>query len=120
MSLVYHTNVRFVWYKVSGINFTLQVLFKINIYRDNFDCMVLLLHLYSTLKMVMKGKKVFKMKNMPSRPPVFSSVLCYLSLEYWKAPEYLYGVFGVLFALIWITYIVAFFTEEEVDLFEGK
>jgi len=64
--------------------------------------------------------KVLKRSNLPTRLPLWQSVVCLLALEHWNAPEWLYGVAGFLFLLLWIASIVTLIKEEQVDLLEKK
>lgn len=68
----------------------------------------------------MKEVKVVKRSNMPIRFPLWQTVTCLLALEHWNAPEWLYGVMGLFFILIWVAGILTFFKEKEIDLFENK
>lgn len=63
----------------------------------------------------MKKKKVLSLKSLPAKLPITSTVTCALALYYWKAPEWLWGVFGILFAFAWVTVIFNKVIEEEVD-----
>lgn len=64
--------------------------------------------------------KVLKRSNLPTRLPLWQSVTCLLALEHWNAPEWLYGVAGFFFLLLWIASIVTLIKEEQVDLLESK
>jgi len=64
--------------------------------------------------------KVLKRSNLPTRLPLWQSVTCLLALEHWNAPEWLYGVAGFFFLLIWIAGIVLLVKEQEVDLLKNN
>lgn len=66
----------------------------------------------------MKKRKVIK--NTPSRLPVIASLVAYLCLDKWNAPEWLWGVMGVIFAVIWILAVVDIWNCERIDIFETK
>lgn len=68
----------------------------------------------------MKEVKVISNKNLQSRLPLLSTLVTILALDYWKAPEWLWGCLGLLFLLMWITSIVRLVNEESVDVFEEK
>lgn len=63
-------------------------------------------------------KKRITIKNRPLRLPVVSTVLTYLCMDYWKAPEWFWGVMAVLFLVLWIIVIIDIVTRVEIDLFE--
>jgi hypothetical protein len=63
----------------------------------------------------MKKRKVLDRKRLPARLPLFQSIVCWLALKHWNAPEWLYGVLGVVFLIYWIASIYAFYTQKEVD-----
>ena len=66
-----------------------------------------------------KAKKVIAYNNLPSRLPVVATVTCWLALEHWHAPQWLYGVFGFFFLIGWIACIVGLVTEEAIDLLKN-
>ena len=57
---------------------------------------------------------------MPSRLPIYQSLVCWLSLEHWTAPQWLYGAMGVLFLILWGAAIYGLATEEEIDLLKNN
>jgi len=67
----------------------------------------------------MKELKVLKRNNMPTRLPLWQSVTCLLALEHWNASEWVYGVMGLLFLLIWVASIVMLVKEKQIDLLEN-
>jgi len=67
---------------------------------------------------IMKTNKVLKSNNLPSRLPFFPTVITIIALDYWNAPQWLWGMLGVLFLLWWITSIINIATQKEVDLFK--
>jgi hypothetical protein len=64
----------------------------------------------------MKSRKVLSRKNIPSKLPIWNSLTCWLSLEYFKAPQWLYGAMGVLFVIIWTYCILYILTEKQTEL----
>ena len=62
--------------------------------------------------------KQISWKCLPTPIPVNSSVLCWLALDHWKAPGWLYGACGVLLGVIWVAWIYGLFAYETVDIFE--
>lgn len=65
-------------------------------------------------------QRVVMFKNLPSRPPVFQSITMWLLLDRTQASGVWWGVSATLFAVVWIGWIVAQFTEQPTDVFEGK
>lgn len=66
----------------------------------------------------MDTKKVISSKNLPTKIPVLSTVVYATALDYWNAPQWLWGAVGLLMALAWIGSIIAKVREEEEDIFE--
>ncbi|WP_254562171.1 hypothetical protein [Dyadobacter diqingensis] len=64
----------------------------------------------------MKRNKVIKRNNLPTNLPFGGSALWFTVLHYWKAPEWLWGAFGLTFLVIWGTAIWARYNEEKIDL----
>lgn len=66
-----------------------------------------------------KPKKVLKANNLPSRLPIWTTLVTWLALDYWKAPQWLYGAAGFLFFILWLNAIDGIATEEKIDLFKN-
>lgn len=64
--------------------------------------------------------KVLKRNNLPTRLPLWQSITCLLALEHWNAPEWMYGVMGLLFLSLWIASIIMLAKEEGVDLLKNN
>lgn len=64
--------------------------------------------------------KVIKRKNLPQRLPLFDTLLASLALDHWNAPQWLWGVFGALFVIYWISALFSIRGETEVDMFNEK
>jgi hypothetical protein len=67
----------------------------------------------------MKTKKVLKQSNLPSKLPIGQTLLTILALDYWNAPQWLWGAFGLLFVIAWVGSIYSLCTEKGVDLLEN-
>lgn len=67
----------------------------------------------------MKPKKVLRPNNLPTRIPLGMTVLCWLALDHWNAPQWLYGAAALLFVILWINAIHGIATEEKIDLFKN-
>lgn len=65
-----------------------------------------------------KDKKVIKSSNFPSRLPIYSAALCWLFLDYYNAPDWLWGCLITLWSLVAVGFIVSKWQEEDVDIFE--
>jgi hypothetical protein len=59
-------------------------------------------------------------KNGKPRVPIISAMVVYLMLEKFSAPEWLYGVFGIIYLVGIITAIALIIYGEQVDLFEEE
>lgn len=66
----------------------------------------------------MKKRKVISDDALPSRIPVTQAVVCWLALDHWHAPQWLYGAMGLVFVLAIIAGIVGIAKQEKVDIFE--
>ena len=64
----------------------------------------------------MEIKKVIKRKYLPSRSPLASSIVYLLALEYWNAPQWAWGCVCFLIILVWVNFIISFFSEEGIDI----
>lgn len=60
--------------------------------------------------------KELKNANMPSRPPIISTLVVWMALDHWHAPMWLYGALGTLYLFIWVGLIYAMFSSESVDI----
>jgi hypothetical protein len=67
----------------------------------------------------MKAKKVLKSNNLPSRLPIFPTLSTGIALDYWNAPQWLWGALGFLFLIAWIAAIYQIATQESVDLLKN-
>jgi len=66
----------------------------------------------------MSNKKVISYKNLPTRFPLQSTILYVMALFYFNAPQWLFGVVGVLLVLMWATWVYSVFEKEKVDVSE--
>lgn len=64
--------------------------------------------------------KVIHTKNLPARLPIVPMVVCWLALDHWNAPQWLYGVFAALFGIVVIAFFISKHKEEDVDIFKDK
>jgi len=61
-------------------------------------------------------KKTIKNSNLPAKLPIGSTIMYYMALDYYKAPEWLWTLATLLFSLIWIGSIIKYFTHESFDV----
>ncbi len=62
--------------------------------------------------------KVISWKNLPTRLPVWPSIIIWLLMDRVHPPEWLVGVGYTIMVLIWIMAIVSMVTETKVDIFD--
>lgn len=68
----------------------------------------------------MKKKKVIKLSNLPSRLSLLSYATIFLLLDRFHPSLVWYGVAYTVMSLSLLSTIYGFFTEETVDIFDGK
>lgn len=64
-------------------------------------------------------KKVISRKNLPNKMPVTFTIVCFLAMDYWGAPQWLFGAIGLLVLLLWIGFFYSLVNNDEVDLFDA-
>lgn len=64
--------------------------------------------------------KVIKRGNMPSRLPTINTVVIVMALDYWNAPEWLWGALLFLLAILWIASIARMARSASIDVFKTK
>lgn len=62
--------------------------------------------------------KVIKRSNFPTKLPIMATVFWCLCMDYWHAPQWLYGVYFTIFGIAWIGAIYQMLREEDTDIFE--
>lgn len=68
----------------------------------------------------MKNKKVIDPKNLPIRLPFWPTLLAVLSLDYWSAPEWMWGTVICLLAIWWFIALWVVDKEEKIDLMSER
>lgn len=68
----------------------------------------------------MKKNKVIKSSSIETSSPMATTILYVLAMDYWNAPQWLWGAFGLILLAMWVLYFYSFFTEERVDLFKDS
>ena len=63
-----------------------------------------------------KTRKVLQQNNLPTKLPLWQTAVAFLLMERFNAPEWLWGVFGFFFFIVWCTNIYSLVTQENVDL----
>ena len=66
----------------------------------------------------MKKRKVLKLGNLQTKPPIWSTITAAMALDYWNAPQWIYGAVGLIFIIGWASCIYHMITEEVVDIFD--
>lgn len=64
--------------------------------------------------------KVISPKNEATKLPLWSTLISWLVLDRTQPPQWVWGVVGTIFALIWIASIVGIIRQEHVDIFKDK
>lgn len=64
----------------------------------------------------MEIKKVISRKNLPVKLPFVQTLSVITALDYWKAPQYLWGSVGLFYVVIWAATFYAMGTQKEVDI----
>ncbi len=68
----------------------------------------------------MQKQNVISYKNIPTKCPTITTIVIYLMLKHFNAPEWIWGISGALLAIKWIDFIVSFFREKPIDIFQNK
>ncbi|WP_421977847.1 hypothetical protein [Roseivirga seohaensis] len=66
----------------------------------------------------MEKRNVISRKNLPKNLPFMGTLTCILALDYWNAPEWLWGVIGALLLISWIVVIAARLKDTEIDVLD--
>ncbi len=66
----------------------------------------------------MEKRQAIDPKNLPGRPPITLTLLVWIALEHWHAPEWAYGMAITFGVLLWGVALYGLFTEEYVDVFK--
>jgi len=64
----------------------------------------------------MESKKVISKNNLPTRSPILSTVVYVLAMDYWNAPQWLFGAVALILLFIWIAWIISLFNQDEIDV----
>lgn len=57
--------------------------------------------------------------NLPPKLPALGTLVIYMALDYFHAPQWLWGAAVVVLAIVWIVMIVALANAKYVDLLPG-
>lgn len=68
----------------------------------------------------MKKRRVISGKQLPSNPPLVSTLVYWLALDKLAAPGWAWGVVGTIMAVIWIAWIVDAFNRESVEVIDRR
>lgn len=64
--------------------------------------------------------KVIDNKNLPTKPPIFPTLVTAIALDYWHAPQWLWGALGLFWVIVWIACISVISKQEKTDIFAEK
>jgi hypothetical protein len=59
-------------------------------------------------------------KNLPTKLPITPTLTIFLAMDYWDAPEWLFGVVCFSAAIIWAATIYSIWNENTEDVFKDK
>lgn len=68
----------------------------------------------------MKEMKKISRKNLPATLPLFKAMFLFMFMDYYNAPEWLWGIVIFLALIVFGLSIYSLSTEKLVDLFEGE
>ena len=66
----------------------------------------------------MKKFKVIHAKNLPGKLPIYPTIITWLALDHWRAPEWLYGSFAFLGGLMWALCVIKIIHQQTEDIFK--
>lgn len=61
-------------------------------------------------------RKVISHKNLPKKSPILATVVYVLAMDYWNAPQWFIGAFGLLLVFIWLSWLYSIFNQDEIDI----
>lgn len=61
-------------------------------------------------------RKVLSYKSLPARSPLFSSIVLWMMLDYYKAPGWVWGVVGTCVILWAAAWLIEVFSADHIDL----
>ena len=56
-------------------------------------------------------------KNLPTRLPITPTLTIFLAMDYWNAPEWVFGIVCFSAAIIWAAAIYSISTQKTEDVF---
>lgn len=65
-------------------------------------------------------QKVIRWSNLPVRSPIPATVIYITALDYWNAPQWTWGIFGLILFVMWGNWVLSFFSQESVNIFEDN
>lgn len=64
----------------------------------------------------MKKEEKLSRAELQSYPPIWETAVCYLLLDRFSVPGWVWGIAGTLFALLWIGRVALMFQQKEITL----
>lgn len=65
-------------------------------------------------------KNVISRRNLPTRMPVLTTVICWLVLDRIAAPGWVQGAAWTFIGLLWVASLANFADERDVDVFKDR
>jgi hypothetical protein len=62
--------------------------------------------------------KVIKHKNLPAKLPISQTLTIFLAMDYWCAPDWMFGAVSFAAVVVWIACIYSIASNESIDLFK--
>lgn len=60
--------------------------------------------------------KVINRNNLPVKMPIMNTVITVLAFDYWNAPQWLWGVMGIVCLGVWVYVFIRFKIEKPIDV----
>ncbi len=64
----------------------------------------------------MNNKKVISNKQLPSKLPLWPTLICWLFLDHFNMPGWIWGALGILFLFFWFISIYLLFKQEQTEI----
>jgi|VirMetMinimDraft_7_1064189.scaffolds.fasta_scaffold320328_2 hypothetical protein len=56
-------------------------------------------------------------QNLPSKLPIIQTLTIFLAMDYWNAPEWVFGIVCFSAAILWVATIYSIATQKLEDVF---
>lgn len=68
----------------------------------------------------MSKRTVVSWKNLPTRMPLIFTAVCWLLLDRFDSPGWVWGVVGTLVVALWFVWIADVLQRDDAELFKDK